>query len=369
MRAIAFIAFALAALAADARPRLVRRPAPEDAVHYRGDATRRGVLPSRGPRTFSRIAWQASTGPASFSPPVYAGSTLHVPNGEGRIVALDGATGATRWTSAVLGQFTSVPLVTPDAVYVGSESGHVRALDPATGAVLWSFAADHWVVGSPALHEGTLYFGTEGGTFYAVDAVTHAERWRFRGNAPTHASPVLAGGAVFFYASARLYALDAATGAERWHRDLEAGNWLALTYSDGRLFAAGAGGNLFALDPDDGDVLWQVTPPPNVSGWSFLGALNGMLFASNDAREVVAFEQATGRRLWTLPTAGIPTEPMIADAALYVGTDTGRVYAVESATGAQLWSADLTRNVSVAAAIGDGRVFFVASDGTVLALE
>ncbi len=61
----------------------------------------------------------------------------------------------------------SSPAVVDGIVYEGSRDGRVYALDAATGAKKWSFAAGDAVESSPAVAGGVVYVGSEDGSVYA----------------------------------------------------------------------------------------------------------------------------------------------------------------------------------------------------------
>ncbi|HSM76333.1 MAG TPA: PQQ-binding-like beta-propeller repeat protein, partial [Bryobacteraceae bacterium] len=63
-----------------------------------------------------------------------------------------------------------------------------------------------------------------------------------------------------FWGTSSLVALDAATGATKWTRDLGEGRNFSgvLTTAGHLLFSGDVSGNLLALDPATGDVLWHV---------------------------------------------------------------------------------------------------------------
>jgi len=376
MRLAFIVVLSLATIAIDARTRLVRRPAPETVVQYRGDAERSGVYQGSGPRTFTRTAWQTSIAAASHSAAVYAGGRLYVPIGNGGgLMSLSGTTGAILWTSETLGVFSSPATIAGEVVYVSGENKRTYALSASTGATLWSFLADDWSVGAPLVSNGVMYLGTEAGSVYAIDVATHAQRWRFSTSSPVHATLALSDGRLVFQAIDTIYALDAATGQELWRKRRD-GVWFSVTVSDGIVFSTASDGGVYALDARTGIERWRVVTPD--SFWTPAAVFNGVVYATNDARRVVALDALTGTERWSREVAEVPTEAILADAVLYVATGTPqsanqnvdrRVYAFEAATGTELFSATVRGHAYTAAAAGDGKLFVVTSRNVVYALE
>jgi outer membrane protein assembly factor BamB len=55
-------------------------------------------------------------------------------------------------------------------VYIGGSDGKVYALDTATGRLRWAYTTGSHVDSSPAVAGGTVYAESDDGTVYALDA-------------------------------------------------------------------------------------------------------------------------------------------------------------------------------------------------------
>ena len=87
----------------------------------------------------------------------------------GRVVALNTATGAIRWSRGLPAPSESSPLLDRGRLYFGSQSGLVFALDASNGHVIWTYtAAAGAVKASPSLSDGLLYFGDYSGHVQAI---------------------------------------------------------------------------------------------------------------------------------------------------------------------------------------------------------
>jgi outer membrane protein assembly factor BamB len=129
--------------------------------------------------------------------PVAAGGLVFFGGSDGKVEALDAATGARIWTYWTGGSVYAPPTVSSGMVYVGSYDGQVYCLDAQTGALAWRFRAapfeqrimrgmhlvSRWPVMSGVLvYSNTAYFAAgqasiQGVHVYAVDARTGALRW------------------------------------------------------------------------------------------------------------------------------------------------------------------------------------------------
>lgn len=133
-------------------------------------------------------------------------------------------------------------------------------------------------------------------------------------------------------------------------------------------------GDFWALDRDNGNVVWKAT----VSPAGFLGGMEGTSavaasiiavpatnwpnFDGPATGMVTALDAITGKILWT-STQDAPAASPVAianDLVLHAGLD-GVLHAYALATGDELWHADLGASVSGGIAVGDGVVVLGAA--------
>ena len=171
-----------------------------------------------------QILWQRGFGRCIAASPAVKGRVVYVAlmgrapcteDGGGGVVALDSASGRTRWRASV-GVVESSPLVARHTVYVGSWDHHVYALDAQTGRVRWRFQTGDRVKGGVALARGAVYVGSYDERMYALDAATGALRWSSEGGR-FYATPAVAYGKVYAGATnGVIYAYGADTGRLAW---------------------------------------------------------------------------------------------------------------------------------------------------------
>jgi len=158
---------------------------------------------------------------------VQVGSDIH----GGRILALDPATGAERWTWRGLGPGYASPLAINAGntrLIVAMTEGSIEGLDAKTGASLWSVPfPDEWHenISTPVWNGSHLFIsGPRQGT-HAYSIVQAAGKWQvtevWKNPDVTMymSTPVLADGLLYAHSvkkKGQFVALDAATGAVRW---------------------------------------------------------------------------------------------------------------------------------------------------------
>ena len=144
----------------------------------------------------------------------------------GSLFSLD-ASGHLRWSVSTLGFVISSPALGSDGtLYEGSFDGKLYAVNSATGAVLWTYPTTDNIYSSPALLSNAagqiveVVFASTDGSVYALTPNGHL-LWRHDTGDVVRSSPVIGaapadepGGHIVYVGAGdgRLYALDAATG-------------------------------------------------------------------------------------------------------------------------------------------------------------
>jgi outer membrane protein assembly factor BamB len=94
------------------------------------------------------------------------------------------------------------------------------------------------------------------------------------------------------------------------------------------------------------------------------------VFAAGHNGDVVAFDVATGRRLWQANTKlRLTGGPGAGDGLVVVGASHGDLVAFDAATGAQKWKSHINSEILAAPAIGSGAVIVRTVDGRVSSLR
>src|SRR5574341_609790 len=180
--------------------------------------------------------------------------------------------GSVRWEFRAESGFQAPPLITSDAVYAGSLDGRLYARDKATGKERWQYDAKEEIGAQPVAAGGFIYVVTLQDTVLALDARTGEWKWHHRreqGDGFTIrgvAEPIVADGVVYAgFSDGTVAALDARNGRVRWERRVALkGDFMdvdGLAMDQGRLYAAAYSGLLLALNPANGNSVWEVKAP------------------------------------------------------------------------------------------------------------
>ena len=363
---------------------------------FRGDARHTGRFAGPGLPEFGGVRWRVQTeGPVRASP-VVAGDLVIVGSGDGRVYAVDRATGDVRWRVEAGGAVNGSAAVQGGIAYVATLRGTLLALDLRDGRTRWRarFGPDaplawgresgDFIVSSPVLHEGAVIVGGGDGTVRAFDARTGAARWTARTGGRVRSSPAVADGVVYVGAfDGRVYAFDARTGAPRWTHDTEGASLKSAEFGfdrrsiqsspavwRGSVYVGARDGHLYALDAATGARRWRVAHDD--ASWSIASPAIGdsLLFdASSDARFVHALRHADGARAWRLATpAPVWSSPALVGDMLYFGDGGGWVHGVDARTGAERWRYRTGGPVWSSPAVHGGTLYVGSGDGGIYAL-
>jgi outer membrane protein assembly factor BamB len=184
-----------------------------------------------------------------------------------------------------------------------------------------------------------------------------------------------ADGKVFAYgAEGGLYAIDALTGQQVWAIDLIEGQFGDVgqvplpAVANGVVYASTPAGVLVAVDAETGSVLWQ--KPITNEALSAPTITDGHIYVAVDGATIRSLDAANGEEQWSWEApGGISTQyPTIADGKLFVADDATMVYAVDLQTGATLWATQPLQAHRVSAYL-DGRLYAPGTDGSLTALD
>jgi outer membrane assembly lipoprotein YfgL len=232
-----------------------------------------------------------------------------------------------------------------------SKNGHVHLVRADTGRLVWQLALKTDLNTGAGFDGRNVAVVTRSNELVAV--ADGKVSWRTRLTAQSYTNPLVAGERVFVLLADRsVAAFDLATGQRLWVQQ-RSGEALVLK-QNGVLMAfqnnllAGLGGKLVALNPDNGQVRWEV-PIANPRGINDLERLVDLVASpsrlSNSVcvrafqAQVGCVDALRGALLWTRPANGV--QGVGGDGTALAGAESnGVVQAWNRSTGERLWDTD-----------------------------
>ncbi len=158
--------------------------------------------------------------------PAYSSGVLYAADYKGLLMALDADSGRKRWEIKTELPFTGGPGVSDNLLLMGTENGEVFAFDASTGTQLWSATVTSEVLAAPSESDGVVVVRCIDGRVFGLDVDTGQRIWIYdhnvplltlRGNAPL----LLRAGVVFVgYDGGQVVALNLEDGTLMWEQTL-----------------------------------------------------------------------------------------------------------------------------------------------------
>ena len=234
--------------------------------------------------------WRTAADLAPDSTPLVFGDLLVAGGQGGAIQSFDAVSGVARWNVQTDDSLPRAAAGDETRAYIGSHDGRLYAIEAATGATAWTVdrAADHFA--TPAVRDGRVLAAAaapDGSELLAVDAVSGTVAWRF---APPDGrgmhSPSVDATAVYISTDRHVYALSPDDGTVLWAHEGERWNTAGIAIADGVIYAFYDGGTLYALDAKTGSERWRLFVGGDVKTGTTLA--DGRLIVGTDRGDVIA---------------------------------------------------------------------------------
>lgn len=265
------------------------------------------------------------------------------------------------------------PTIVEGVVYSAGHDGDVAALSAATGRRVWSVDTKRPLSAGPEVGGGYVIVGSSDGDVIALDATSGAERWRKAIGSEVLAKPLIVNDLVVIRTvDGHLEALSLTDGANRWAFDEEVprltlrGTAAPILAGD-RIIAGFDNGKVFALDPRNGDMLWDavVNAPSGRTELERLADIDSPAHASGDDIFVVGFQGRVAMlaldsgQIWWARDASSYRGFSLDEQNIYLTNADGVVVAMRRTDGGVLWEQDALKHRGLTAPAIDGDALVV----------
>lgn len=361
-----------------------------------------------------RVLWTSPSQPGSGNAqPAVVGDTVFYGHASG-VGAADVTTGCPRWTgrygaSPTTG-FATLGWGTPEpTLFFGDDAGRVAAVNGLTGALRWSAQLDsrpQTKATGAALHSPNVLYAsfsstseTVAGGIAALNAKTGELLWKSDGRGgnndtqiPFFGNPTLDTERGLLYAAtgpnqaAAITALELETGRERWRfvgpetgatMGFRAPPVLVRAEEGDILIAAHESGIVYGIDPGSGEWIWerQLVAPIR----SAIAALGDTLLipltrTAASVPGIFALDAYSGKTRWQYRNRSGVIEPLTAfPAGVVARYGDGSLRVHDGDDGSVLWStaladSDSTKLPTAGPIVAGGRIILATPDGALIAL-
>ena len=301
-----------------------------------------------------QLVWESAVSGPAHGVPALADGSLFLGTLNKRVIALDASNGSKLWEYEGGDPFPGTVAVQDGIVYAGSRGGVVHAIDAQSGEPLWKVGLDSAAVAPVAVQDGKLFAASNGGVLFIRHSRTGDKRARIRTNSALVSPPTVADGQVYLLSDGGLMAFNSDV------RELPGRYPTELIWA--QLWVWG-----FPLPPpsEHSGLRWRVQPESDMGAFVHPPAITrDSLYLGTDAGEVVALDPQDGSLMWRVPVGAPVTAPvLVAGDTLVVAQKDGAVRAIDRSTREELWVVSLGSPVAGPLSYADGRVLAHTQDG------
>jgi outer membrane protein assembly factor BamB len=342
-----------------------------DWVAFRMSPTNNAVIDGEG-----ESRWTVVTGASISSSPTVGGSTLYVGNNGGNLNAIDVRTGKVLWTRHLSNALMSAPLLyhglvivgegdeqssgsAPDTLqYVGMGPSALVALDAASGATRWRTVVAGSAMPTPTIINGMLVEHNGAGWVMGIDPMTGRKRYVRGLHSIASMTAALPIGSDRFVTIGVLdngvWQLRAANGSTVWRTAFP---------------SSGSGFGDCPPATDGARIFCNYVSPPGGERYTAVG--------STAVQRAYALDVRTGAKLWdvalqsgTLPARNEAAIPLVAGGLVYFGSALAPyMHAVDAASGRIVWQRRVRAPVKSAPVVLGGTLYFGDLAGYLWALN
>jgi outer membrane protein assembly factor BamB len=243
------------------------------------------------------------------------------------------------------------PVRSGGLIWTAGHEGRITAVDAASGRVVRRIDIELPISAGPAVADGMVMVGTFDGELVVLDEDSGSIRWRAQLSSEVLARPVLHDGVIIARCiDGRVFGIDPRNGSRNWVYDRSIplltlrGNSPPLTRA-GQAFVGYDDGSVVALRVGDGSVIWeqQVSAPEGRTELSRLADIDGPMIAVGTELYVVTYHGRlaglaieSGRILWVKELASSTGLSLSRTQLASVDRD-DNVWLVDRRNGATLW--------------------------------
>lgn len=355
----------------------------------RGGPRRTGRSFCPGLRRPPAVRWRFVAGAPVIASPIVSKQWVYVGSTNGRLFALNRATGKPRWTFEAGSPIRAGVALQGHNLLLGTKDGQLRCLDSRTGRVRWTHQSQYSIDHAPAVYGTIALVGTSDGVLTALDIRTGIHRWQFVTASAWHPShkggytlagiggtPARAGDTIYFGSlGGQVHALAATSGHLRWGIKTGRAMLSPPVLTSKGLWVSDRSGYVHALSLVNGDRgtgirSWydkDISAPTLGDRGLFLATRSALLALGPDGQ--VRWKHKLGWGVHKLPRTEHPA-PVLAGDVVYLNDRFGRLLAVDAESGRLLWQRRAARGAfsppapvleGLIVGSGDGRVYSLGS--------
>ncbi len=266
-------------------------------------------------------------------------------------------------TSDYQNTFSSSSIIFGNVLYSSTSTGEIIALNCDNGTFLWNKTLGKNPT-TPTVYENKLYVGTKEGLKIIDLNTTNLSEKQF---GKILSKPVVADGKIIAgNDKGNVYAIDIDSEDLVWQLNLS--DEIYISESENNLLFISSGNKCYAIDINSGELVWFfetngiISSQPYVyDGIVYFGSWDSFIYALNSTNGDLKWKYETG---W-----GIETTPIISDDIVFFGSHDNNFYALNKDNGNIIWFFTCKAAIHSNPVVYKEYVFFGCDDGRIYALN
>ena len=349
----------------------------DDWPMHRGTPTLTGRATSPAPAK-PALKWTFKAGKPVVGGAAIVGDRVFFGDGGGVIRAVSLTDGKELWKVTTESAVEAVPLVLDGVCYIGAADGRLYALDAATGKKKWEpfetgdkiLASASWAK-DPASDKKWLLVGSYDFSFYALDTSTGKQLWKVTTENFINSTPAITADGLALFGGCDALMHVVSLKEQKEIRTLNAEAYVPGSAAvDGKMAYFGSDSKkVYAFDVTNETPVWTYRDR-NFSYMSSPALSEELVMIGARDKRVHGLDRKTGEARWTFAAKGdVDSSPVLcSDGALVFGSKDGRFYCIESATGKERWRYEIGSDIESSPAVSRGMIVIGANDGNVYCL-
>lgn len=252
------------------------------------------------------LVWHTHVEDYSGGPVVFDADALLAVIGPKSIGLFRATDGHLVWRRDLDAGIHAAPTLAMNRAYLSLDDGRVFALDGATGEPIWSRKLGE--AGNEVLAlEDRVYVGSDDNYFYCLFARDGSVNWRWRTGGDVIGMPLSDGNRVYFVSKDNVVrSLDRRSGAQRWKRAMAGRPTRGVVQAGDAILASGIAPRIWAFAMKDGAPAGDVTTSGELASQPYVQAVNGVPWLVLAARDISAGARLMGFRRDLEPALNTP---------------------------------------------------------------
>jgi outer membrane protein assembly factor BamB len=335
---------------------------------FRGDPLSSGVAHTTLPDK-PELVWKFEVKDGAFdSTAAIADGVVYIGDMDGKLYAINLATGNEIWHQKFEAGFIAAPAVKNGYLYLGDMDGKCYCIDAKTGKAKWSFPAEAEVDSSANFWKDNVLFASQDRNLYCMNAVDGKQVWKFAIEDQIRCTPTVVGDRAFVAGcDGKLHIIDLLKGASTASVEIGSPTLITPAVLGDHVFFGTEANVFFCVNWKEAKEAWKVEDNSSTQGYRSSPAVTaGLVVVGSRNKEVQAFNPENGKELWRFPTKQrIESSPVIVGNRVFIGSADGRLYALSAKDGTEVWQAQCTGGFTGSPAVADGKLVIASDRGVV----